>query len=819
MISLLAVGVASASDISNITEDSVMAPTSLNDNSELEIDEIEDTAILKTTENTSDSPNKDTPIINVENMTVSEYEEPVIPFNVTDSNGTTIPGEVIVTIKDEDTNISKHIIVSKDTVLDSFKNLDLDSIAKFNNNIDLQDVYNIVYSSMNKTMFQPSLLVNGISDIYNGIHINVPALTLALIDNYIMDVSDVGSRIKNVIGDLNTTNMYFIYGISDAVNLNKTAFTRGLNTALKQFNMTTEDVNQFLENIKNHLNLTIPDTANNLINKIKNKEIIKLHDVFTIMKDTYIHNNLNMTQVADALDNVSNRFIFDVPSIIHKICDPDVNKSTILEGVSEMINSFEIDIVKALKIIEQTKDQYTINTTKTINEISYITQINSTKVSDFFDGMNDIINGITVNKTYAESWLKDIFKGNYKNIENKILNISQLNTSSLKDGFDKVISSINFNISTLVTACYLVDLFGELNSSMILGGLDKIISGLGANVSDVMSKLLDRIGYHVTFPYEVKKAGIYDLTIKYLANNQFNSANKTVKLIIAPITKYKINIFIGRTPEKYGDPTDIYIYLNNGFGKGVKRILNISLNGEKLGTIETNDKEYVKYTIDNLTNGQYYFECVYNDAVEGIAFSVNIPLVATNISYSNMKTVTVNTAVDGKIGKYFKATLKDENGKALANKTVLIGHNGKTYKRVTNANGIFKFQLNIKKAGTYSLSACYLGDNIYNASLITSKITVVKQTPKLIAKKQTFKVKAKKKTFKVTLKSKKGHAIKGKKIKVTIKGKTYTAKTNKKGIASVNVKLAKKGTYKAVVKFAGDSTYNKVTKKVTLKFK
>lgn len=65
----------------------------------------------------------------------------------------------------------------------------------------------------------------------------------------------------------------------------------------------------------------------------------------------------------------------------------------------------------------------------------------------------------------------------------------------------------------------------------------------------------------------------------------------------------------------------------------------------------------------------------------------------------------------------------------------------------------------------------------------------------------------------------KNHPVKGKLIKFTVKGKTYSAKTNKKGIASVNIKLAKKGTYKVAVKFAGDTTYNKVTKKITLKIK
>ena len=104
-----------------------------------------------------------------------------------------------------------------------------------------------------------------------------------------------------------------------------------------------------------------------------------------------------------------------------------------------------------------------------------------------------------------------------------------------------------------------------------------------------------------------------------------------------------------------------------------------------------------------------------------------------------MKTKTVDVAVDGKTGKYFKGVLKDVLGNVLANKEILISYNGKTYMKTTDKNGTFKFQLNIKKAGSYSISAYYLGDNIYKASYATAKITVTKQTPKITAKKATYR--------------------------------------------------------------------------------
>ena len=61
-----------------------------------------------------------------------------------------------------------------------------------------------------------------------------------------------------------------------------------------------------------------------------------------------------------------------------------------------------------------------------------------------------------------------------------------------------------------------------------------------------------------------------------------------------------------------------------------------------------------------------------------------------------------------------------------------------------------------------------------------------------------------------------------KKVKVTLKvnKKTFTAKTNKKGVATFKIKnLKKKGKFTAVIKFAGDKYYNKLTKKVKIKVK
>ena len=76
------------------------------------------------------------------------------------------------------------------------------------------------------------------------------------------------------------------------------------------------------------------------------------------------------------------------------------------------------------------------------------------------------------------------------------------------------------------------------------------------------------------------------------------------------------------------------------------------------------------------------------------------------------------------------------------------------------------------------------------------------------------------KKYTVTLKNNLGKGMKNTKVTLKVNKKTYTAKTNKKGVATFKIKkLTKKGKYKATVTFKGNAYYNKVIKKVNIKIK
>ena len=208
------------------------------------------------------------------------------------------------------------------------------------------------------------------------------------------------------------------------------------------------------------------------------------------------------------------------------------------------------------------------------------------------------------------------------------------------------------------------------------------------------------------------------------------------------------------------------------------------------------------------------------DGIIAIAFAGNdnFKEAETSIKFTSTSTKTNPTitasaiTATAKVGKVYTATLKDSTGKALAGEKVTFYFNGKSTTVTTDENGIAKLNINVANKGTYQITVSYLGNDKNNAVVAVKDIKVNVQATKAVFKKATLKAKKAKKV-KFTLKDASGKAIKGKKITIKVNGKTFSAKTNAKGVASVKVKVAKKGKFTAVAKFAGDNTYKAITKK------
>ena len=169
-------------------------------------------------------------------------------------------------------------------------------------------------------------------------------------------------------------------------------------------------------------------------------------------------------------------------------------------------------------------------------------------------------------------------------------------------------------------------------------------------------------------------------------------------------------------------------------------------------------------------------------------------------------------------GKNLIATLKNNLGDLVVGVKVTVKFsNGKTLIGTTNKNGQVKVSTNGLTPKTYTATITFSGNNNYNKVSKSVKIVVKKATPKITAKSITFKKFISVKKYSITLKTNKNKVMKNTKVTIKINKKTYSSKTNSKGVAIFKItKFTKKGIFQSVINYNGDKYYNKVTKKVNI---
>ena len=253
---------------------------------------------------------------------------------------------------------------------------------------------------------------------------------------------------------------------------------------------------------------------------------------------------------------------------------------------------------------------------------------------------------------------------------------------------------------------------------------------------------------------------------------------------------------------------ELNLTVNASAGTLKKNVLklgdSVKINGTEKGTITiTASFEYddVSGDSESLIN-----RVIFSKQSTQLKVTDPAPKKATKLTASGI-TTTYN------VNKNLVITLKDSAGKALSGLKITVDLNG-AKKYTTDSNGQVKIAVGKLVPKTYTAKISFAGNDKYNKSNTTAKVTVKKANPAMTAKAKTFKFEDKTKKYTITLKDNKGNVLKNKKVTLKVNGKTYTATTNSKGVATFKLtKLTKKGTYTAVITYAGDKYYNKLTKK------
>lgn len=141
-----------------------------------------------------------------------------------------------------------------------------------------------------------------------------------------------------------------------------------------------------------------------------------------------------------------------------------------------------------------------------------------------------------------------------------------------------------------------------------------------------------------------------------------------------------------------------------------------------------------------------------------------------------------------------------QKGKYMKKVYVQFTVNGKTYTKKTNSNGYAKLPIKIG-VGYYRIKTV-VSDPYYKSNTKSKKVLV--DGTKFIAK-SIDAIAGKKIVYTLKAVNGKGKPIKYVKVWFKVNDKTYKTKTNKKGIAKVNIGKLNKGTYK--IKFARNSVF------------
>ena len=161
-------------------------------------------------------------------------------------------------------------------------------------------------------------------------------------------------------------------------------------------------------------------------------------------------------------------------------------------------------------------------------------------------------------------------------------------------------------------------------------------------------------------------------------------------------------------------------------------------------------------------------------------------------------------------GKYYKAVITISPSEYGEYMPVVFKINGKKVASVkTSEYGVAKFKIT-QKPGTYKVRIELSG--AYAEYKITVKHAISLKTVKV-------KKSAKKLVLKATLKKVNSKSVKNKKIVFKFKGKKYTARTDKKGVAKVTIKKKVLKKLKVGKKVTYQATYLKDTVKKTVKIK
>ncbi len=661
---------------------------------------------------------------------------------------------------------------------------------------------------------------------------NNKAVNMGIV-NFNVDGKDYTEKVINGVANL---KVYLKSGNHNILAIYKSNDYYNTSSIFKMLTLDKEDL--FLEIISNNISygddLKIAIKLTNIIGEnlilpvnvevagkkhVTNGELLKISDLkpgnYTI-KAKFMGNNLYNQKTLNKIVNVAS------PDLNLRIFTQDINVGDDLT-VKAILGNLSNAIVNIK-----------------INNKSYILNIKNGKGSlnisnKFKAGEYGIFGEFKGDGIYSASKTSSKFKVNKINTslivecenivegENLIINVKipsdingkislMLNSKVYNSIADKGI--VKFNISGLGVGNYLFNVKYDGDDKY-----NKVSNSSFVNISKSNSKLIlvaDNI---------YKYYGGFEKFSALLLDNNSN-----------PISNQKINVFINKV--KYSKLTDknglVEIDISS-LAVGSYNVLSVFDGDKKYNVNKVYSKINVTSTIkasdfqarfldsegNTLANTVVSFiinkkEYLTVTDINGIAkFDIKLSVGAYEVKIINpltnenltrnvkiFKRITLNRdlTMDYNSGNTFNVRIYGDNGKISHGGEVISFKIGKnTFNVKTDKNGYAKLKINLIP-NKYKIITSYKGERVFNNIVVNP---VLKAKNIVVKKSKTIK-------FSATLKNTNKKAIIGKKITFKVKGKIYTAKTNKKGIATIYLKNFKVGKYNICSKYVKSSVKNSI---------
>jgi hypothetical protein len=311
------------------------------------------------------------------------------------------------------------------------------------------------------------------------------------------------------------------------------------------------------------------------------------------------------------------------------------------------------------------------------------------------------------------------------------------------------------------------------------------------------TKVVNVTGGENIIPISGVGEGTHDVEVIYSGDTKYDSKTITTTVTVFRSINYKDQLTRG-----WDSPYDYQAEFLDKDGNILKNADVQFIVDGKTYAVKTDNQGIAYLTDSHLGLGTHNITSVNPSTGERIDAQVTI--VKRLIEN---KDITMDFA-DGTY--YVVRAIGDDGNPVGPGEFVDIYINTIHYSCRTDKDGYARIKINLNP-GTFPISAEYKNTKVDND-------LVVKQTLKLV--KKTVKVKKGKKLVLIAkLKWSNGKAIKGKKITFKFKGKTYTGKTNSKGIAKVTIKKKITKKLKKGKKYKFTATYitNTVKGKVKVK--